>query len=536
MQRVEKKVSNKLFNTPKREVVLLSILNVCYRSFSLVVFYLFSELIDSFLVCNSFERELLYSIISSVILTCIVEVIRKMKRNKAFFSLLKKCQLEFFYRLSSSVFNDISFDDRQHIISESLSKICFYFVDSVPSFVGDIVQSFVYFFLGVLINPFFAVIVLIFSLLVVLWQNKSMDESQEVFEEGERNESDFLGFVRRTMDNHEIIQTMLDEGKISDLATERMMKRNASWMRSLIPLFRTSSIGTATFHLTGFLSIILGALLYHRGLITIGEVLIFYQVANSMTSAFEGMYSFFSSKTEYRGVRSFVEEFFLGECAESLVDEHCSFNKELVLSSVSFRYPSQKNNAVSNVSYSFSLGKLYCIRGPNGSGKSTLGLLISKMLPLSVGTISCSDREVLYFGKENRFIPTSVVCNITGSDEADTIENLKKEMCAFGGPLAKNLSERLTELISVEGEPFSAGEKQMILFFRSIQVLKVLEHPVFAIFDETTSSMDKDSKSRVVGKLRTLSNEGNGVILITHDSFELSCFDKNLYMEKGKIV
>ena len=514
-------------------ICFLSFLLVCQVFLSLELVKLFSKLIDTLLNNSSFSLDSILPVLLCVLLICSTEILRRTFRNKCYVKLLQFRQSEYLSKLSSLGTSSLGFDARQQIVGESLQKTCLFSIDSVPSFAGSVFQALSYFVFGLFINPVFSAIILGFSVFVVILQNNSAVKKQDEYEEGEQNESILLGFIRRTINNHEIIQTMLDEEMIADMATEKMAARNNSWLKSLIPLFRTSSIGTATFHLTGFFSIVLGAVFHFQGLISIGEVFAFYQIASNVTNAFARMTTFFISKTEYKGVRSFRESFFSEEQKETVVSDIS--RADINISEVSFKYPSQEKKAVSNITFSFSLGKLYCIRGANGSGKSTLGLLISNMLQPSSGSISFPRNPIFYFSSNNCFLPLSVAQNIIGLNDNESVQTLKSEMMKFGGELTERLSLRLEEKMSIDGSPFSAGEKQMILFMKALHVISSFDESSFVIFDEISSSMDDDSRKRVARKMKSLADNGNCVIFITHDCFDKMNFDENLNMAEGML-
>lgn len=523
---------------PFKTIAVLSFLAIIGVFASLVSVDAFSKLIDLVLCENSDFLSVAFTAIIASLGCCLFGFVRKKCENGFYVSLLDSLQYRFLRKSSIHSNHSMNPDEGQHVTTESIPKICRFYVGSVPSYVAAVFQALVFFVLGVSISRLFAVLVLIFSILVVLWQNRAIGEVEQNFEDGERLESDFLGYVRRSVDNHEIIKAMLDESKIVDSATDRMKARNASWLSSLLPFFRTSSIGTATFQLTGFLSIVLGAFFYYKGTISIGEVFVFYQIASSITCAFEDMVGFFSSKAEYKGVLSFIGDVLRGYGVrdDDSFPDFSTKRDDIVLSDVSFKYPNGNGNAVCNASYRFEKGRLYCLRGANGSGKSTLGLLLAGKLHCTAGSILYPLDKVFYFGTESRFLPLSIAINIVGTSDSSAVQILKEKLEVIGGRLAENLSSRLLERIDVDGSPLSSGEKAFVSFVRAVHILGSLDEPTFAVFDETTATMDDDSKHRVVDYLKRLADEGHGVVFVTHDSFDSSCFDESLFMEEGVIV
>lgn len=430
--------------------------------------------------------------------------------------------------------------ERLQILGESLPKLCGFATETLPELVGAVFQIALFYAYGVQINIWITSALLLAAALVVFYQYRQIEKSSENYEEGERLEAEFAGFTRSAVSNHEIVQAALDIDKLGESAISKMGARNKSWLLAMIPFFKNTSIGTAAFHIAGFLGIVFGALLFLLGYISLGAVFAFYLIAQGLLDAVGSLPKGFSETMNARGVNAFADTLYRqplmqGEKAKKRI-------KTLSLKDVHFRYKSAETDAVDGVRHTFSAGEFVCIKGENGSGKSTLGALLAGRLLPKCGKILADDlpleeirpeslsEDICYCPQSSSFFTGSIEENISGSMR--NTQDLQEKCRAFGGKLALSIAQRLREEISAQGDPLSAEEKQLLAFMRA----GFYKTPSFFIADEITSSMDEETSLLLAKKLRAMADAGAGVIFITHNDFPDSCFDRILYMKGGKLA
>lgn len=185
------------------------------------------------------------------------------------------------------------------------------------------------------------------------------------------------------------------------------------------------------------------------------------------------------------------------------------------------------------------------IMGSSGAGKSTLLYCLS-------GMDSISDGEVLYQGEEISryqekqmaalrtkefgfvFQQTHLVSNLT------LYENVAVAAYAGGGRTAKAVQDRTEELLTrmCVGDAamrfpsqVSGGEAQRAAIARA-----VINHPSLVFADEPTGALNKSNSEEVLGLLSGLHQDGQGIVMVTHDVRAALYGTRILYMEDGKIL
>lgn len=167
-------------------------------------------------------------------------------------------------------------------------------------------------------------------------------------------------------------------------------------------------------------------------------------------------------------------------------------------------------------------GEILALVGPNGSGKTTLAKHLNGLLKPVRG-------RVLVDGMDTRRHTVAELSRKVGyvfqNPEHMFFEETVFDEVAFGpknlGIRGEELEERVRwalRAVGLEGfeerTPYSlsGGEKQR-LAIACVLAMK----PKYLILDEPTSGLDGKAERSVVRTIRTLREEGHGVLLITHD-------------------
>ncbi|MCL2322255.1 MAG: ABC transporter ATP-binding protein [Oscillospiraceae bacterium] len=204
-----------------------------------------------------------------------------------------------------------------------------------------------------------------------------------------------------------------------------------------------------------------------------------------------------------------------------IIEDKRDYPSALKLSNVSFSYDGKKD-IVSDINFDIKEGEMVSIVGKNGAGKSTLTKLICGFEKLDKGEILFNGKSVLNMSISERASYVGLV--MQNPNMMISLPKIYDEV-ALGLKL-RNFSEddiksRVEKALSVCGllpfidwpiQALSYGQKKRVTI-ASILVLQ----PKIIILDEPTAGQDYRHYSEMMEFLKKLNEEGNTVILITHD-------------------
>lgn len=179
---------------------------------------------------------------------------------------------------------------------------------------------------------------------------------------------------------------------------------------------------------------------------------------------------------------------------------------------------------VDGFSASVSAGSILCLLGPNGVGKTTLLKCILRLIPMTGGNITVDDTEIRSFStteyaKIIAYVPQAHTPPFSFR-VFDVIAMGRTARTGLTGRLSRHdeqVVERcmqqleITHLADCVYTEISGGERQMVLIARALA-----QEPRFLIMDEPTSNLDFGNQSRALRSVRSLSDQGLGIIMTTH--------------------
>lgn len=179
------------------------------------------------------------------------------------------------------------------------------------------------------------------------------------------------------------------------------------------------------------------------------------------------------------------------------------------------------------------------ITGPSGSGKTTLLNMLSSVdtpdegLVYAVGeniaAMNLKQREKYRARNGQIFQRSGLLGGLTAEQNITAIHDLSGNVIdsawvnylitelAIGGLMKKRISE------------VSGGQAQRI------GIVRALAHKPKLIFaDEPTASLDADSKHDVHSLLRSVSENGSAVVMVSHDEISRQYADVVFHMDNGR--
>jgi len=219
------------------------------------------------------------------------------------------------------------------------------------------------------------------------------------------------------------------------------------------------------------------------------------------------------------------------------------FDRDVLLSleNLVFSYDGVKNN-IDDVSFDVYDKEMLAIIGKNGAGKSTISKLLAGFINLDGGRILLNNRDLIddtIFERGKRIglvlqNPNQMICNTMIYDEvAYGLRNMKLN--------EEEVESRVLEALKVCGLlpfkkwPISAlsyGQKKRVTI-ASIIVMK----PDVIVLDEPTAGQDYKHYTEIMKFLKELNNQGNTLIIITHDMhLMLEYCDRAVVILDGKKI
>ncbi len=197
--------------------------------------------------------------------------------------------------------------------------------------------------------------------------------------------------------------------------------------------------------------------------------------------------------------------------------------------------------ALDNVDLTVKRGEWLAIMGPSGSGKTTLLNILGCLDRPSEGSICIDGVEISQLGgralthfrrdviglvfQQFHLVPylsalenlmlAQYFHSLTDEDEA------RQALCRVG------MGERLHHLPS----QLSGGEQQRVCIARAL-----INQPSLVLADEPTGNLDKANEELVLALFGSLHNEGNTVIMVTHDAEVASLADRVARFDHGRLM
>ncbi len=200
--------------------------------------------------------------------------------------------------------------------------------------------------------------------------------------------------------------------------------------------------------------------------------------------------------------------------------------------------------ALKDVSLKISKGEFVAIIGPSGSGKSTLMHIIGLLDKPSSGEVFLEGEEVHNLSEvtqaqlRNKHIGFIFqIFNLLPRTSA--LENVEMTLIS-SGIAKKERDERAIKALEIVGlkdklqnkpSQLSGGQQQRVAIARAL-----INNPSLILADEPTGNLDSKSGEEILSLLDKLNNEGNTIVVVTHDSDIARRAKRIITIKDGEIV
>jgi putative ABC transport system ATP-binding protein len=209
-----------------------------------------------------------------------------------------------------------------------------------------------------------------------------------------------------------------------------------------------------------------------------------------------------------------------------------------------YRNNSSQVHALGGVNLTVKPGELVAVMGPSGSGKSTLLHILGGLDSPTSGEVYLDGQRIDTMREAQRavlrrkqvgfvFQAFNLIGNLSIGD------NVELPALVAGLPTgeARQLREGLLSRLGVEDKSrnipaqLSGGEKQRVALARAL-----VNQPAILLADEPTGNLDSKTTFEVLRLLRQTHEQGQTILMVTHDPNVASIAERVIFMRDGQIT
>ena len=280
------------------------------------------------------------------------------------------------------------------------------------------------------------------------------------------------------------------------------------------------------------------------GAITIGMLYEFVQYINAF---FEPVQNLAEQLTTLQSAIASAEKIFTLLDTKPTVNDDASpavleeVKGEITFDHVWFAYNGE-DFVLRDVSFTIKPGQKVAFVGATGAGKSSILNLIGRYYDIQKGAILIDGVDIRHLSREqirqaigqvqqDVFIFTGdIASNIRLRNDAITDEQVEKAAVHVNANrFIDKLPAGYRERVSERGSTFSAGQRQLLSFARTLAY-----NPKILILDEATANIDTETEEWIQDALHKLM-QSRTTIMVAHRLSTIQHADKIIVMHKGKI-
>ena len=288
-----------------------------------------------------------------------------------------------------------------------------------------------------------------------------------------------------------------------------------------------------------------GGYLYLHGRVSIGQIVAYVGLLAYVQCGFSAFTNAYEEWTKARPHLEAVLSMLDSEDLEAYRKprRHVTLRGEVRFDDVSFAYPGQERDALSEVTLYIPAGQRVGLVGESGAGKSTLLDLMLGFYQPSAGEITYDGSTLAECGLPQLRRATAIMGQEAFIWDATVRENIR-----FGRPRASDAEveeaarraqaagfiERLEggydARCGERGGRLSGGQRQRIALARLF-----LRNPAIVVLDEPTSALDLQTEARLERDLISLC-AGRTTFIVAHRLSTLRSVDRVLVFQAGRII
>ncbi|MCD7770667.1 MAG: ABC transporter ATP-binding protein/permease [Oscillospiraceae bacterium] len=264
----------------------------------------------------------------------------------------------------------------------------------------------------------------------------------------------------------------------------------------------------------------------------------FYNPIQNLTEQFNWLQSAFASAEKIFTIFDMVPE--IQDEPDAIDLETCKGDIEF--KNVWFAY-NEGEWVLKDVSFKVNAGETVAFVGATGSGKTTILSLICRNYDIQKGQILIDGVDIKHytvsslrkhFGQmlQDVFLFSGTIrSNIVLREDSFTDDEIMS-VCRYvnADKIIDKLDKGLDEEVRERGNNFSAGQRQLLSFARTI-----IHKPEVMILDEATANIDTETEILIQDSLEKMMNIGT-LLIVAHRLSTIRKADRIIYLSHGEIL
>lgn len=351
------------------------------------------------------------------------------------------------------------------------------------------------------------------------------------------------GQIEETFTGHDIIRAFNQEA----ISMEKFENDNENWFtHEWKSQFYSSLNGPLMNFISNFTYVIvavLGAVFVLQRIITVGDILAFFQYTQSFTRPIQQITRVMNQIQTAMAASERIFEFLEFEDEENQSTRMITEIKDgISFENVSFSYtPNEK--IIKNLSFDVKKGEKIAIVGETGAGKTTIVKLLMRFYDIDSGSIKIDGIDIDEYDKDSLRSLTGMVLqdswlfsdtilnNIRyGNLDATDEEIVDAASQVYADNFIRRYSDGYESELNEDTDNISHGQKQLLTIARTI-----LSKKEVLILDEATSSVDTRTE-KLIQKAMDKLMEGKTSFIIAHRLSTIRNADKIIVIENGEII
>ena len=196
---------------------------------------------------------------------------------------------------------------------------------------------------------------------------------------------------------------------------------------------------------------------------------------------------------------------------------------------VSFRFSSETEDVIRDVSFEVPVGSIAAIVGPTGCGKSSLMNVIAGLYEPVSGQIFADIKNTAIVFQEPFLFSGSIRENICLDREVTERQIENAQFVSAVSEFLNGFETGLETLVGERGVTISGGQRQRIALARAL----VCE-PALLLLDDTTSALDPETEQMIIERIKA-GIRTTTILLVAARPSTIALADVVIFMEEGGI-